>query len=200
MARLSPQVFSYPTLDIARKLLGTKLVRRWKGKRLSGVIVECEAYIGPRDSACHASRGKTPRNQVMFGPAGRAYVYFTYGIHWMLNVVTGREGFPAAVLIRALEPLEGLGTMRFLRERKGRKVADRDLTSGPAKLTQAMAIEGRLNGDDLISGRELWLEKGEKIPSSLVQRGPRIGISYALEKDRHRKWRFWIRGSAYTSR
>jgi DNA-3-methyladenine glycosylase len=200
MSRLSPQVFSHPTLDIARKLLGTKLVRRWKGKRLSGFIVECEAYIGPRDSACHASRGKTARNQVMFGPAGRAYVYFTYGIHWMLNVVTGREGFPAAVLIRALEPLEGLGTMRFLREREGRKVADRDLTSGPARLTQATAIEGKLNGEDLIWGKELWLEKGEKVPSSLVQRGPRIGISYALEKDRQRKWRFWIRGSAYTSR
>ncbi|MBC7223240.1 MAG: DNA-3-methyladenine glycosylase, partial [Anaerolineae bacterium] len=171
-----------------------------EGQHLSGIIVECEAYIGQDDTACHASRGRTPRNAVMFGPPGHAYVYFTYGMHWMLNVVTEPEGFPAAVLVRALEPQEGLEVMRRLRSARGRPRTDVDLTSGPAKLTQALAIDGTFNGADLVAGEVLWLERGEPVLEEQVARGPRVGISYAAEKDREVPWRFWLRGNPYVSR
>ena len=170
------------------------------GQRLSGVIVECEAYIGQDDSACHASRGRTPRNEVMFGLAGHAYVYFTYGMHWMLNVVTGEEGFPAAVLLRAIQPVEGIETMRTLRQAKGRPRSERELTSGPARLTQALAIGEAQNGADLTDGDELWLEQGDSVSDDDVARGPRIGVSYADERDRLALWRFWVRDNTYVSR
>ncbi len=198
--RLSYDFFARDTLIVARELLGARLVRLLDGQRLSGVIVECEAYVGHGDTASHASRGRTPRNEVMFGPPGRAYVYFTYGMHWMLNVVTEEEGFPAAILIRALEPVEGLEVMRRLRQADRRRLRDRDLTSGPARLTQAMAIDKRFNGADLVHGDELWLERGRKVPDEEVARGPRIGIHYADERDRQAPWRFWVRSSRYVSR
>lgn len=200
MARLSREFFARDTLAVARELLGTRLVRMLDGERLSGVIVECEAYIGEDDTACHASKGRTARNEVMFGPPGYAYVYFTYGMHWMLNVVTEIAGFPAAVLVRAIEPVEGIETMRVLRQAKGKPRRERDLTSGPARLTQALAIDRTLNGTDLVAGDQLWLEPGDSFPDDGVERGPRIGIRYAAEKDRLARWRFWVRGNAYVSR
>jgi DNA-3-methyladenine glycosylase len=200
MNRLSREFFSGDTLAVARALLGTRLVRNFDGQRLSGVIVECEAYIGQTDTACHASRGLTPRNTVMFGPPGFAYVYFTYGMHWMLNVVTEQEGFPAAVLLRAIQPLEGIGVMRTLRQANGRPRADLDLTSGPARLTQALAIGKAHNGADLIAGAELWLEPGDFISDDQVECGPRIGVDYAAEQDRLAPWRFWVRDNSYVSR
>ena len=115
MRRLSREFFARDTPAVARYLLGARLVRMLDGQRLSGLIVECEAYVGRDDTACHASRGRTSRTEVMFGPPGFAYVYFTYGMHWMLNVVTEKEGFPAAVLLRAIQPLEGIETMRVMR-------------------------------------------------------------------------------------
>lgn len=198
--RLPRAFFARETVQVARDLLGARLVRLYEGQRLSGLIVECEAYVGQDDTACHASRGRTRRNAVMFGPPGHAYVYFTYGMHWMLNVVTEPEGFPAAVLVRALEPREGLEVMRRLRAARGRPPADHNLTNGPARLTQALAIDGTLNGADLVLGEALWLEKGEPIPDEQVMCGPRVGIQYAAEKDREVPWRFWVQGSPYVSR
>ncbi len=200
MGRFSREFFARDTLAVARDLLGVRLVRMLDGERLSGVIVECEAYIGEDDTACHASKGRTARNEVMFGPPGYAYVYFTYGMHWMLNVVTEIEGFPAAVLVRAIEPVVGIETMRTLRQAKGNPRREWDLTSGPARLTQALAIDRTLNGTDLVAGGELWLERGASFPDDALERGPRIGIRYAAEKDQRVPWRFWVRGNSYVSR
>ncbi len=200
MARFAREFFAGDTLTVARDLLGARLVRLLDGQRLSGAIVECEAYIGQDDTACHASRGRTRRNEVMFGPPGHAYVYFTYGMHWMLNVVTEVEGFPAAVLQRAIQPLEGIETMRILRKAQENSRADRGLTGGPARLTQALAIDKTLNGADLVAGDRLWLEPNAPIPDGSVERGPRIGVQSAAEKDRIAPWRFWVRGNSYVSR
>jgi DNA-3-methyladenine glycosylase len=200
MARFAREFFARDTLAVARNLLGARLVRLLDGQRLSGIVVECEAYIGQDDSACHASRGRTRRNEVMFGPPGYAYIYFTYGMHWMLNVVTEAEGFPAAVLLRAIQPVEGIETMRALRKAQGNSRADRGLTGGPARLTQALAVDKTLNGADLVAGGHLWLEQDARVPDASVERGPRIGVQYAAEKDRLAPWRFWVRDNPYVSR
>jgi DNA-3-methyladenine glycosylase len=200
MARFAREFFARDTLAVARDLLGMRLVRLLDGQRLSGTIVECEAYVGQDDTACHASRGRTRRNEVMFGPPGHAYVYFTYGMHWMLNVVTEVEGFPAAVLLRAIQPLEGIEMMRALRNAQDRPRAGRSLTGGPARLTQALAIDKTLNGADLVAGDRLWLEQDTGMPDGSVGRGPRIGVQYAAEKDRLAPWRFWVRDNPYVSR
>ncbi|GAB4569589.1 MAG: DNA-3-methyladenine glycosylase [Anaerolineae bacterium] len=200
MTRWSRDFFARDTLTVARELLGARLVRHWNGHRLSGLIVECEAYIGQTDTACHASRGRTRRNEVMFGPPGHAYVYFTYGMHWMLNVVTEPEGFPAAILIRALQPDEGIEVMRKLRSRRRPITSDVLLTSGPARLTQALAIDGSLNGLDMVEGDILWLESGMRVSPEQIASGPRIGIAYAHERDRAAPWRFWIDGNPFVSR
>jgi DNA-3-methyladenine glycosylase len=200
MARFARKFFARDTLAVARDLLGVRLVRLLDGQRLSGIVVECEAYIGQDDTACHASRGRTRRNEVMFGPPGYAYIYFTYGMHWMLNVVTEAEGFPAAVLLRAIQPVEGIETMRALRKAQGNSRADRSLTGGPARLTQALAIDQTLNGADLVGGERLWLERDARVPDGSVGCGPRIGVQYAAEKDRLAPWRFWVRDNPYVSR
>jgi DNA-3-methyladenine glycosylase len=200
MGRLRRAFFARDTLTVARDLLGARLVRMLDSQRLSGVIVECEAYIGQDDTACHASRGRTLRNKVMFGPPGYAYVYFTYGMHWMLNVVTGQRGFPAAVLLRAIQPVEGIEVMRALRQAKGNPRSDVDLTSGPARLTQALAVDKTFYGADLTANGELWLEPGDSASDDDVVCGPRIGIDYAAEKDRLAPWRFWVRDNVYVSR
>jgi DNA-3-methyladenine glycosylase len=165
------------------------------GRRLSGLIVEVEAYIGESDAACHAARGRTPRNEVMYGPPGHAYVYFIYGMHHCLNVVTEEEGFPAAVLIRALEPLEGLEIMR--RHRSGKP--DRELANGPARLCQAMAIERGFNGVDLCTGEALFIEEGRMVAQEEIGASPRIGIK-ADELARSVPWRFYLQGNDFVSR
>lgn len=181
---------------MARGLIGKLLVRGKDGERMGGMIVEVEAYVGEADTACHAFRGRTRRTEVMYGPPGRAYVYFTYGMHWMLNVVTEPEGTPCAVLIRALEPLQGIEGMRA--RRGGRP--DRELTSGPARLCEALAIDGKLNGADLVEGTELILEPHRDLPAGAVASGPRIGIDYAVRKDRRAPWRFWLKESPFVSK
>jgi DNA-3-methyladenine glycosylase len=129
--RLGREFYARDTLTVARELLGQRLVRVMEdGQRLAGIIVETEAYIGEEDQACHASHGRTPRNAVMYGPAGFAYIYFIYGMYYCLNVVTEQEGFPAAVLIRAIEPTEGIPRMQAYRQ--GRPL--HELTNGPGKL------------------------------------------------------------------
>ena len=187
MTRLNRKFYERDTLKVARALLGKKLVRQIKGGELSGIIVETEAYCGEADTACHAHRGKTPRNTIMFGEPGHAYVYFTYGMHYMLNLVTEEEGNPCAVLIRAVLPLTGIAQMEARRKRKGD-----DLTNGPAKLCQAFDIDKSLNGWDLTLGKELWVEDYKTIPAGSILATPRIGIDYAMEQHRNARWRFLL--------
>lgn len=168
-------------------MLGARLVRVWEGQRLSGIVVETEAYIGEEDKASHAAVGRTQRNAVMYGPPGYAYVYQIYGVHFCLNVVTEAEGFPAAVLIRALWPDEGIEIMR--RHRGGRP--DDQLTDGPAKLCQALAIDRALNGVDMVAGDVLFFEHGISFPDARVQRTPRIGVR-GDEKALTALWRFVV--------
>ena len=192
MARLDPGFFLRPAPEVAPDLLGLVLRRALSsGVRVAGQIVEVEAYE-PDDPASHAFRGQTARNSVMFGPAGRLYVYFTYGNHWMANVVTRGIGEGSAVLIRALRPLEGLDEMRARRARDG----IRDLCSGPGKLCRALDIDRRLDGADLIDGREIWLEMGEPVEPDAITVGPRVGISVGLD----RPWRFSVSGDPFVSR
>ncbi len=170
---LGPAFYDRPTLNVAADLIGKVLVHTVRGKRTSGVIVEVEAYIGESDPACHAAPGPTRRNQPLYGPPGRAYVYLNYGIHYLVNAVTEREGFPAAVLIRALEPLEGVVAMRRRRGRKG--LDDMKLCAGPGKLTRALGIGPRNHRADLTSGDVTIEDQG--LPKRPLEWSPRIGIS-----------------------
>ena len=180
--------YNRPTLTVARELLGARLVRILDEQRLVGEITETEAYIGESDLGCHAKAGKTARTAVMFGRAGIAYVYFTYGMHWMLNAVTETEGFPAAVLIRAIRPLEGMAIIH--QRRSGRD------TKGPAKLTQALGINGDLNGHDLTRPNpEMWIEAGQPIPDERVTIGPRVGLYSVPEPWKSKPWRFLVNKS-----
>jgi DNA-3-methyladenine glycosylase len=178
--------YDHPTLTVARQLIGARLVRILNGKRLVGLIVETEAYVSEKDLACHAKAGLTPRTAVMYGKPGHAYVYFTYGNHWMLNVVTEREGFPAAALIRAIQPIEGVEVMS--KRRGGRD------TFGPGKLTQAMGIGKRENNADLTeSASGLWIEAGVQVPNSLVTKSPRVGLNNTPEPWLSKPWRFMVK-------
>jgi DNA-3-methyladenine glycosylase len=195
--RLTRSFYAQPTQQLAQALLGCRLVRRWHGQRLSGLIVETEAYCGETDLACHARAGRTGRTAVMYGRPGLAYVYFTYGRHWLLNVVSEVEDFPAAVLIRALEPQEGLDLMR-----QHRPVSNPiDLCRGPAKLTQALRIDQALNGVDLCNRRgELWIEPGVPAPARSVKRGPRVGLGATPEPWLSKPWRYWLQDNPFVSR
>jgi DNA-3-methyladenine glycosylase len=175
--------YAQPTLTVARGLLGARLVRILDGVQLAGIITEAEAYVGEEDLGCHAKSGKTKRNAAMYGRPGYAYVYFTYGNHWMLNTVTEREGFPAAVLLRAIQPVEGVEIM--LQRRGGRD------TYGPGKLTQALGIDGSLNGADLCTVESgLWIETGQPVPDEAVVIGPRVGLYTVPEPWKSMPWRF----------
>lgn len=159
------------------------------GRRLSGRIVETEAYVGAADLACHARAGRTRRNESMWGAAGRAYVYFTYGMHWMLNFVTEAEGYPAAVLIRALDPEEGAAVMR---RRRGPR-PERLLTDGPAKVCQALGLDGRWDGYDLCRpGARLFVERVARLSPSRLLTGPRLGLEGVPEPWKGKPWRFRI--------
>lgn len=180
---------------MARELLGKKLVRLLENQRVSGMICETEAYDGEQDQACHARSGRTARNAAMYGNPGHAYVYFTYGMHWMLNCVCGPVDYPAAVLIRALIPLEGMDMIA--RHREG--IAEKDWCSGPARLTRALSIDRQFNGSNLtMKDSELFIEDYRQIPDDLVQTTPRIGIQYAGEPWVSLPWRFVIHTSSHT--
>ena len=185
MKVLKRDFFERDAVVVAREIIGKKLVRDLDGEILSGMIIEAEAYRGLEDSASHAFQGKTPRNSIMFGPAGVAYVYFIYGMYYLLNIVTEEEGIPSAVLIRAILPLEGLPKMEELRNQRGK-----NLTNGPGKLCQALSIDKRLNGWDMTRGEKLWVEEYKNIPASQISSGPRVGIDYANKRDREAPWRF----------
>lgn len=174
-----------PTLEVARSLLGQLLVRSVNGQRLSGRICEVEAYIGEDDRASHAARGRTERNRAMYGPGGTAYVYFIYGMHYCLNVVTEAEGFPAAVLIRSIEPVEGVHLMAARRPGQPQS----RLADGPAKLCQALAIGRSLDGHDLTTGTDLWLEPGDPVPDDQVLVTPRVNV-VGDERARTALWRY----------
>jgi DNA-3-methyladenine glycosylase len=188
--------YERPTLEVARDLLGKVLVHRVRGVTTSGAIVEVEAYIGESDPACHAAPGPTRRNALMYGQPGVAYVYLNYGIHCLVNVVTEAAGSPAAVLIRALDPLEGLDIMRRRRGRvvKGRRPADgrrlpaHELCRGPGNLTMAMGITLALNGLDLVEGRLCIEDRGFE-PGPIAW-GRRIGIRVGTTQP----WRGWVKG------
>ncbi len=180
-------------MEVARDLLGRLLVRIYGGIRLSGKIVETEAYLGANDPASHAYKGPTERNRVMFGPPGYAYVYFIYGMHHCLNIVTESDGVAGAVLIRAIEPVEGVDVMQRLRN--GRPIAE--LTNGPAKLTQALGLDISWNGTDLCTSDELFLEEGDPVPDEEVMTATRIGLSGGETKDA--PWRFVIKGNPFVS-
>jgi DNA-3-methyladenine glycosylase len=184
---LPREFYERSTLKVARELIGARLVRVLEGQKLVGLITETEAYVGQTDLGSHARVGRTRRTSVMFGPPGHAYVYFTYGNHWMLNTVAERDGFPAAVLIRAVQPVEGVEIM--LERRSGRD------TFGPGKLTQALGITGSENSLDLTEANSrLWIEAGEKISNSLVTKGPRVGLYTVPEPWKSKPWRFLVRG------
>jgi len=187
MTILTHHFYAGDALSVAGELLGKKLVRKYRGRFLSGLICETEAYLGSTDSASHAFRGKTPRNAVMFGRAGVAYVYFVYGMHHLLNIVTAEEENPSAVLIRAIVPLDGIEHMQRHRGRTGK-----DLTDGPAKLCRALAVDTALNGWDLTIAEKLWVEDRPSLPQRFIKKGPRIGIDYARPADRRAARRFWI--------
>ena len=189
--RLERAFFERHTVTVARQLLGKLVMRRTDdGILRGGRIVETEAYHGRRDRACHAARGQTKRNTPMFGPAGHAYVYLIYGMWHCLNVVTLAEGFPAAVLVRALAPLPGLPFTRTA-PREG---------AGPGKLCRALGVDRTLSGADLITGTSLWLaDDGTSVPRGHVVTGPRIGVDYA-GTCAERPWRFWLGGHPDVSR
>lgn len=224
--KLPRSFYLRPTLRVARDLLGKYFVRQYKGKTLLGKIVEAEAYRGKHDAASHAYRGRTKRNDVMFMEGGHLYVYFTYGMHFCANVVTGKAGTGEAVLIRAIEPLKGIDVMirnrlttrshnRKLRGVPPSRISPQsgmlssgtngtqvtthpppvNLTNGPAKLCEALAIRREENAIDLL-GAEIYILDSPELPSSKVGRSARIGITTGKEK----QWRFYIRENPWVSR
>ena len=194
MSPLPRSFYDRDTIAVARDLLGKAIVRELPGIRLSVKIVETEAYVGPHDKACHASKGMTERNKVMFGEPGHAYVYFIYGMYYCLNIVTENAGYPAAVLIRAGEPLEGVDAMWGFRK-KAKKLED--LTSGPGRLCMALSIDRTLNGADLCKKGPLYVEDADH-PDLEIVNATRIGVDYAAEyKDK--PWRFYIKDDPFVS-
>lgn len=167
---LGHQFFNRSALIVARELLGKRLVRRQRNQEICATITEVEAYVGPHDLACHSARGRTPRTKVMYGPPGHWYVYFVYGVHWMLNIVTGCEGYPAAVLIRGVENI-----------------------AGPARVTKFYEIDKKFNGKPATRMSGLWIEDGESGTRKLrIKRSKRIGVEYAGPVWANKLYRFHV--------
>ena len=193
--KLPREFYRQDTVAIARALLGCVLWRRLGRTLLAARLVETEAYLGANDMASHARRGlRSARNESMYLEGGHAYVYFTYGMHWCMNVVTGEADIAEAVLLRAAEPIRGVESMR---KRRPKAKRDRDLTNGPGKLCGAMSIDENLDGAAL-DGDVLWLEDGERVAEEEIAVSPRVGVDYAGEA----AWwplRFYVRGNEYVS-
>jgi DNA-3-methyladenine glycosylase len=190
--RLPRAFFEAETPVVARRLLGKRLVRVVEGRMLSGILVEVEAYRGADDPASHAYGGKTARNEVMFGEPGHAYVYLSYGRNECLNVTCEPVDTPGAVLIRALDPVEGVDFM--MKNRRTTEITN--LASGPGRLTQAMKIDRSLNGEDMVTSDRLYLTDGRTVEKRSVNEGGRVGVSRGMEH----QWRFFIVGNEYVSR
>lgn len=190
------------TIQIAKDLIGKLLVVPTEaGERVSGMIVETEAYLGAIDKAAHSyGNRRTARNEITYAAGGHAYVFFIYGMYFQFNVVTDAEDSPHVVLIRAVEPVEGIEIMRERRLLKNPAVRmkDKNLTSGPGKLCIALNINRRLNGEDLL-GDNIWIEDYKKFPEAQVEIGKRIGIDYA-EEFAEKPWRFWLKNNDFVSR
>lgn len=184
------------TVKIARELLGKLLVvPNEQGERISGMIVETEAYLGVEDRAAHSYGGRrTKRTETMYAEGGRVYIFFIYGMYFQFNIVTGPVDRPHAILIRAVEPIEGVEIMR---ERRG-QMKDSNLTSGPGKLCIAMGIDRTANGTDLL-GEKIWLEDHKKITPKHIAVGKRVGVDYA-EEDADKPWRFWVKDNSFVSK
>jgi DNA-3-methyladenine glycosylase len=180
---------------IAKELLGKVLVTRWNKELTSGRIVETEAYAGETDRASHASKGRTPRTEVIFGKGGTAYVYLCYGIHQMFNIVTNKEGTPHAILIRAVEPLEGIDIML---KRTGKKKQDHTLTRGPGNVGKAFGFHTSQCGVSLTGSQVFIADDGYELNPQLLGLSPRIGVDYAGD---HAGWhfRYFIKGNPYVS-
>lgn len=194
-ARLPYEFYARGARVVARALLGKRLVHLWEGQRLGGIITETEAYcdsVEP-DLACHGSKNKgrpTARTALMFGPAGHVYMYLNYGIHWMFNVVTGQPNQANAVLIRAIEPVEGVSIIQANRANHRRSM----WTNGPGKLTQALNLDKSLNGMNLCDPNGvIWIEDAPPVPELSIQVGPRIGLGKTPEPWFSIPWRYWIR-------
>ena len=193
--QLQREFFSRATLEVARDLLGARLVRVENGQRIGGIIVETEAYRGEEDQGCHAKAGRTARTKVMYGPPGHAYVYFTYGMHWMLNFVCEEQGFPAAVLIRAIIPTEGI---ELIAARRAGQPKER-WTDGPAKICQAFNIDRSFNGVDLCAeDTQLFVEMAMAVAESSVTNSPRVGLNNVPEPWKSIPWRFRIPRESFT--
>ncbi|MBZ0319389.1 MAG: DNA-3-methyladenine glycosylase [Anaerolineae bacterium] len=200
---MTPTIFNHDFYTqnacvVARELLGARLVRKIDGQRMSGIIVETEAYTGVNDLASHGRLKRTPRNLPMYEHPGHAYVYLTYGMHWLLNVACEPEGHPAAVLLRAIEPVEGLDLMA---ERRPNRPTT-EWTSGPARLTLAIGVDGQQNRVNLTDEQAgLWIEQGAPIEDTQVSTGPRIGLGKRVpEPWFSMAWRWWISDNPYVSR
>jgi len=195
--KLNREFYTRNLLIVARELLGKIIVKRSGGKILSGKIVEVEAYHGDYDQASHAFRGKTKRNEVMFNEGGCLYVYFTYGAHFCANIVVGKKGKGIAVLIRAIEPVEGIDVM--IKNRFGREIIQYkekySLTNGPGKLCQALGINTTHNGTDL-TGNEIFILDQPKLKGKEIGVGKRIGITRSVDL----QWRFFIKDNSFVSR
>jgi DNA-3-methyladenine glycosylase len=192
MKRLEADFYQTPTLVLAERLLGKIFVHRdASGLVTKGRIVETEAYLGEGDEACHAWRGMTERNRVMFGPPGHLYIYFSYGCHYLANIVSEPAGTAGAVLIRAMEPVEGIGRM----QQRRRTTDERALMSGPGKLTQALGLGPAHYGESLC-GQTCWLEEAPEVPPELIGTSPRIGISRSTGLP----WRKFVINSPHVSK
>jgi DNA-3-methyladenine glycosylase len=185
------EFYDRPVLDVARDLLGAVVTRSTDEGTVRLRLTEVEAYAGPIDPASHAFRGQTPRNATMFGPPGHAYVYFTYGMHYCVNLVCSPPGDASAVLLRAGEVIDGLELARSRRPR----MSDRDLARGPARLTLALALDRSDDGLDVCGGSGLTVGPGEPVAAADVRTGPRVGVSQAATEP----WRFWIDGDPSVS-
>ena len=197
MSPLPVSFYQQSVNELAPQLLGARLVRKTGRQRTAGYIIETEAYVGESDLACHARAGRTPRTEIMYGAPGHAYIYFIYGMHWMLNVVAEPEGSPAAVLIRAVLPSEGAETIAARRK----KARPKDWANGPARVCQAFEIDNRLNGIDLTypgicadneQDNFLWIETGAPVLEKDILTGPRVGIDRVPEPWLSKPWRYRI--------
>jgi DNA-3-methyladenine glycosylase len=193
--RLGRKFFQRPTLKVAKELLGKYLVRKIGKKVIAGKIVETEAYIGPKDKASHAYGGKvTKRNQAEYLKGGHIYIYLVYGMYWQLNITTNQEGRPECVLIRALEPVEGIEGI------KNYELGIRNLANGPGKLCRWLKLDRSFYGEDLCKSKRIWLEdRGVNLKKSQIVKAKRIGIDYA-EEWAEKLWRFYLKGSEFVSR
>lgn len=202
--KLKKSFYNRPTLRVAQELLGKYLVYRIGKKKIIGKIVETEAYVGPQDRASHASRGRTPRTELMFGPAGHTYIYLIYGMYYCFNIVTEAKDYPAAVLIRALEPIIPQTPFNHRQGGAGKGAKNPPLlvggiSNGPGKLCRYLKIDKKLNGADL-TGNIIWVEdRKEKILPREIARAKRIGIDYAGQWQK-KKWRFYIKNNNFVSR